>query len=315
MLTISNSELQVYKSCKRRWMVQYYLQRQPPQEKVKPVGATWLGTRMHAALEAYYSPELGLAEDEVQDVLKNIYLMDCDQWPEFTEELWEEYSLSGAMLEGYFEWLAETGCDQHLEVLSTEREFVVPFTEEVSIRGRLDMVVKDLRSGAKLFMDHKNVLQFLDEAYLDRDEQAKFYMMLQRLDPGQKDLWVDGGIFNQLRKVKRGPRAKPPFYLRTTVRHNADSLNSMYKRTFQTVNEIVDLRQQLDDGIDHQQIAYPHPTKDCSWMCPLASGLCSMLDDGSDWRGFLENEWVHTDPYLRYHESGYLDKLDQAGLL
>jgi hypothetical protein len=317
MLIISNSEIQTYKTCKRKWYVQYYLERQPRSETVKPVGATWLGTRMHAALEAYYSPEL----DDIDailahQVLADIYRMDMEQWPEWEEQLGEEFDLASIMLSGYFEWLEDTGNDRQLEVIATEREFIVPFTDEVAIRGRLDMVVKDRQTGARLFLDHKNVIQFLDEAYLDRDEQAKFYMMLQRLDPEQKDFWVDGGIFNQLRKVKRTAKAKPPFYKRTTVRHNSNTLNSMYRRTFQVVNEIADLRKQLDSGeVSHEQIAYPTPSKDCSWMCPLASGLCAMLDDGSDWQGYLDNEWVHVDPYARYTESGYLDRLEQRGLI
>lgn len=315
MPIISNSEIQCWKSCRRKWYVQYYLQYQPKQDEVKPVGATWLGTRMHAALEAYYSPGTGIDAEAASQVLVNIYKLDVDRWPEWEGELWSEWELASVMLEGYFEWLEETGADRYLRVISTEREYVVPITAEVALRGRLDMVVQDERSGAKLFLDHKNVIQFLDEAYLDRDEQAKFYMMLQRLDPGQKDTWVDGGIFNQLRKVKRGPKAKPPFYLRTTVRHNAETLNSMYRRTYQVAQEIADVRRQLDEGVHHQQIMYPHPTKDCSWMCPLASGSCQLMDDGSDWRGFFENEWEHTDPYSRYTEDSYLDKLDQAGKL
>jgi hypothetical protein len=316
MLVISNSEIQTFKTCRRKWYVQYYLERQPKADKVKPVGATWLGTRMHAALEAYYSPTLDdIDADGAIRVLQDIYVMDTDQWPEYADELLEEWTLADIMLRGYFDWLEETGADSQLEVVSTEREFVVPFTDDVAIRGRLDMVVSDRQTGAKLFLDHKNVIQFLDEAYLDRDEQAKFYMMLQRLDPELKAIWVEGGIFNQLRKVKRSAKAKPPFYLRTTVRHNSHTLNSMYSRTWQTVTEIAELRRELDDGADHTRFAYPHPTKDCAWMCPLASGLCSMMDDGSDWQGFLEDEWTHVDPYARYTESGYLDKLEQRGLL
>jgi RecB family exonuclease len=318
MLVISNSEIQKFKQCRRSWYVNYYLERSPKTGNVKPVGATWLGTRMHAALESYYSPALDdIDADGAIQVLREIYTMDTDEYPDYADELLEEWSLADIMLRGYFDWLEETGADSQLEVVGTEREYIAPFTEDVAIRGRLDMVVLDRATGARLFLDHKNVIQFLDEAYLDRDEQAKFYMMLQRLtpSPAPSDTLVDGGIFNQLRKVKRSARAKPPFYLRTTVRHNSATLNSMYLRTYQAVTEIADLRGQLDDGASHEQFAYPHPTKDCAWMCPLASGLCSMMDDGSDWQDFLENEWVHVDPYARYTESSYLDKLEQRGIL
>lgn len=315
MIVISNSEIQKYKECKRSWYVTYYLQRAPRAEVVHPVGATWLGTRMHAALEAYYSPELKLSRYDAARVLRDIYMMDIAQWPDAEEDLLAEHDLSHTMLVGYFDWLAETGADQDLTVLATEREILVPFSEEVMIRGRLDSIVWSKHLKAKLFLDHKNVIQFLDEDYLDRDEQAKFYMMLQRLDKGQKDMHVDGGIFNMLRKVKRTAKSKPPYYKRITVRHNSDTLNSMYRRTYQAVNEIIDLRNSLDSGILQEQVAYPTPTRDCVWKCPLASGLCVMMDDGSDWAGYLEEQFALTDPYARYSESGYLDRLEQKGKL
>lgn len=314
MLTISNSEVQTYKNCRRQWYVIYYLQRVPSESPA--TGATNLGTKIHAALEAYYNPELKCPPAQVKMLLHEMYKLDERGKPEASSALWEEYDLGLAMISGYFDWLEETGADELYETTNVEREIVVPITSEVSLRGRLDMSVRHKLSGAKLFLDHKTCIQWLTTDYLDRDEQSKFYMMLQRLEqPDNKVQWCDGGIFNMLRKVKRGPKAKPPFYKREIIRHNNDSLNSMYKRTFQAVNEIVDLRKELDAGVDHQQIAYPHPGKDCIWRCPLASGLCSLMDDGSDWIGYVENEWVKVDPYARYTESGYLERLDQEGIL
>lgn len=312
---ISNSEIQLYKQCRRSWYVQYYLQRQPKFDSVNPVGATWMGTRLHAALEAYYMPDLNISPTQACAILSEIYIMDVDQWPEHASALWNEWELASTMLKGYFEWIESNGLDAHLEVISPEREYVVPLSEDISIRGRLDVTVRDKHSGAYLFLDHKTCIAFLKEDYLDRDEQALFYMMLQRLSVKEPNLWLDGGIFNMLRKVKRGPKAKPPFYMRTTVRHNSDTLNSMYRRTYQVAHDILDLRGQLDSGIRHDQIAYPHPTADCSWRCPLAQGGCVMMDDGSDWQGYLEEQYTLTDPYARYSDEGYLGRLDQKGKL
>lgn len=311
MITLSNSEIQTFKDCRRRWYVLYYLQRQPPPQKV--TGATNLGTKIHAVLEAYYN--LGLTSGEAKSVLENIYRLDVADFPDKAEELWAEYDLAEAMIVGYFDWLQETGADAGLKIVAVEHEIIVPISAEVSLRGRLDSIVSDIHAGSKMFMDHKTCIQWLDKDYLDRDEQSKFYMMLQRLSGEDKALWCDGGIFNMLRKVKRGPKAKPPFYKREVIRHNTESLNSMYKRTYQAVNEIVDLRADLDQGADFQQVAYPHPGKDCVWKCPLASGLCSMMDDGSDWQGYVQDAWTLTDPYSRYTEASYLDRLDQEGIL
>lgn len=311
-LMISNSEITCYKDCRRRWYILYYLQRQPKQSKA--TGPTNLGTKMHAALEAYYGHQ-DISAAKAVTLLFEMYNLDLRTFPEQEEELWKEYDLANAMLTGYFDWLMETGADEGIEVISVEREIVVPITPEVSLRGRLDMLVSDTHAGSTLFLDHKTCIQWLDKDYLDRDEQSKFYMMLQRLGGGPSTAWADGGIFNMLRKVKRGPKAVPPFYKREVIRHNPDTLNSMYKRTFQAVNEIMDLRTELDEGADFQQVAYPHPGKDCVWKCPLASGLCGMLDDGSDWKGYITDEWPQVDPYARYTEDSYLDRLDQEGLL
>lgn len=313
-LVISNSEIQKFKDCKRSWYAQYYLQRQPKEQPT--TGATYLGTKVHAALEAYYNPDLKCTPVQVGRLLREMYKLDESAHPQDSEKLWDEYALADTMVYGYFEWLAETGADQNLEVIGVEREIVVKLNDNISIRGRLDMTVADKHSGSLLFMDHKTCIQWLTVDYLDRDEQSKFYMMLQRLEnPGNSGLWCDGGIFNMLRKVKRTGKAVPPFYKRETIRHNTDTLNSMYLRTVEAASEIAEVRADLDAGLDHRQVVYPHPGKDCVWKCPLASGLCAMLDDGSDWQGFLENEWKLVDPYARYYEHSYLDKLDQAGIL
>lgn len=310
MLSISNSEVQLWKACRRSWYVQYYLQKQP--RTVNPVGAMQLGTRVHAALEGYYNPEI--KADPVH-LLRAIYDMDAEAFPEKEDELRTEEVLAETMVAGYVEWLAETGADEGLTVLGVESSIEVPFCQDrlgdVYLRARLDMRVRT-RHGSIMFLDHKTCMSFLTADYLDRDEQAKHYMMLERMSSTDSDAWCQGGIFNMLRKVKRGPKAVPPFYKREHVTFNNEVMNSMYYRTYSVVKEIIDARTALDEGQPHQLIVYPSPGKDCVWRCPLASGICSMMDDGSDWQGAVENEFVSTDPYARYTENSYLDKLDQA---
>ena len=54
VLTISNSEIQTYKSCKRKWYLTYYLELGLRRESQTGTGPRELGTRVHAALRAYY---------------------------------------------------------------------------------------------------------------------------------------------------------------------------------------------------------------------------------------------------------------------
>lgn len=308
-LSISNSEIQTWKDCRRRWYLQYYICMTQP--ATSPVGATWLGTRVHAALEGYY----GALADPVR-TLREIYKLDMAEYPDYTDALMDEQTLSEAMVDGYRQWVQDEGVDQTIEVVGVEREILVPFPAipGVTLRARLDMTVYDKHLGALMFFDHKTCQSFLTEDYLTRDEQAKFYAMLQRLD-NPKGKHCMGGVFNMLRKVKRGPKAKPPFYMRTHVEFNNAEMNSMYYRTFETISEIIKARERLDAGERMQQVCYPHPTKDCSWKCPLASGACSMMDDGSDWKGHLQENFIKLDPYSRYTDDSYLDKLDQEGKL
>lgn len=313
VLSVSNSEITLFKSCKRSWYMQYYLGRQAP--VINPVSATQLGTRVHAALEGYYNPNI---HNEPVGTLRAIYDMDVESYPDYEEELRTEEQLAEAMVSGYTEWLTYTGCDQGLEVIGVEQQIEIPFEQDklgdVYLRARLDMRVR-LPYGGIMFMDHKTCQTFLTEDYLDRDEQARFYMMLQRLSGVAAGEWVQGGVFNMLRKVKRSSTAKPPFYKREYVEFNNHVMNAQYYRTYAVVKEIVEARARLAAGEDHNLVVYPSPGKDCVWRCPLAAGICSMMDDGSDWRGASDELLVQVDPYARYSEHSYLDKLDQAGMI
>jgi hypothetical protein len=305
MLSVSNSEIQLWKTCRRKWYITHYLQR--GLERRSPVGPLVLGTRVHAALEGYY----GYGRDPLT-TLRDIYRLDApDVQPEYAEELSREQDLAEAMISGYTDWLEETGADEGLTVVSAEREVSVPFPAlpDISIRGKLDAVVHRLSDNSQLFIDHKTCQTFLPADYWQRDEQAKFYQMLKKLEGRDDGVWVSGGVFNMLRKVKRTANAKPPFYKREATMFNNDELNSLYLRTYAVLSEIRDARTKLDDGADPRQVVYPHPTKDCNWACPFAGNLCEAMDDGSAWQEMAEREFTHVDPYARYSEDSYLDRL------
>jgi PD-(D/E)XK nuclease superfamily len=299
MISISNSEVQLWKKDRRRWFIQYYLRRVPSGFNV--TGTFPLGTRMHAALEGYYAYGL----DPVITA-RQIYAHVLEEAPFAGEDIQKESDMVDAMLSGYMEWIEETGEDQAIEFIAAEREIRVPFPaiEGVELRGRLDVQIYHDFFHTHLFMDHKSAAQFRNVDQLSDDEQAKWYTILQRLeDHGHR---VDGGCFNQLRKVKRTGTAKPPFYKRDVVRFNSDQLNSMYLRIFSVITDILDTRAKLDAGGDHRMLCYPSPgntgyTDSASWLA-----LSIMMDDGSDWEGYLEDHFRMQDPYARYSEESVL---------
>lgn len=307
-LSISNSEITTFKRCKRKWYLGYYEQ-YGHEPRLSATGNLELGSRVHAALEGYY----GHGEDPL-DLLRRIYdlgLNEVADDPYAQKELNAEQALALLMLEGYLEWMAETGCDEDLIELTTEQTITVPnFIKGVNLVGKLDVMAIKGSDKRRVFIDHKTVQNLADfTKTVDIHEQFPFYCMLLKLaDPTQQ---IDGGIVNLLRKVKRTLRATPPFYERLEVRVNAQQLESMWRRTHAAVTEILELRRKLDktkgNPDAHQYHAYPTPQSDCSWSCSFV-GVCGQMDDGSRWQANLNDNFVKIDPNARYHEPGLRER-------
>lgn len=305
-LKISNSEMQTFKHCRRRWYLTYYRELGFPEEAQKPVGALQLGTRVHSALQFMYE-ENGNGLEKI----KEIYAMEREKWAddEFAvAELVKEQDLASAMIEGYIAWLEETGADAGYKIVEVEKAIEIPVTiagEEVTLRGKLDARVERKSDGARLFLDHKTVGNFTDPVkILHMNEQMKFYHLLEELDSKMKTgaeppHRTDGGLYNMLRKVKRTVRSKPPFYERLEVQHNATEVATMWERVVGVISDIIDVRKRLDAGESHHSVCYPNPGRDCTFMCPFIS-VCPLMDDGSDYEAMLSGEFTHIDPHARY---------------
>lgn len=296
VVEISNSELSTFKEDRRKWMLGYYYGLVP---RIQPVdGALALGTRVHDALEMYYTND----DDPIE-----VFCKKCDQdriWllaeQRDTAKFDNEADLGRIMLEGYMEWLQDTGADSALEVVSAEQKLTVPIMDgRVKLIGKLDMRVKRKIDGVRLFMDHKTAASFdsvTSTAHLNW--QPKMYLLLEQLQPDEETR-CDGMMYNILKKVKRSATAKPPFYARVEVRHNKYTMNAFWYQVHGVVNDILATRKALDDGIDHNLVCYPNPTKDSTWKDPFFA-LGSLMDDGSAAEAFIHDFYVQGDPYARY---------------
>lgn len=305
-LTISNSEIQTFKGCRRKWYLVYFLELGLKRTETSAVGPRELGTRVHVALHAMYA-----ASANPITVIDEIYSNDIgtlrdEGREEQIADLQKEWDLARAMLEGYVQWLADEGADDGIEVVAAETVIEVPSDiKGVHLRGKLDQRVVRKQDGAKLFLDHKTVGDFTTPPKtLPMDEQMKFYHLLEKLDAlhktGGEPQWrTDGGLYNMLRKVKRSATAKPPFYMRLEVHHNDTELRNMWIRVHKIIEEIVHTRQALAMGADHQYMVPPRPSRDCTWSCDFFA-VCPLMDDGSDWQGLLNEYYAHVDPHERY---------------
>lgn len=304
IIPISNSEIQTYKDCRRKWWLTYY--RGLSRKKKEVMGPLSLGSRVHNSLEAYYKDGTNpvtaymgfLSEDRFK------FAVSEDAGDEAKQKKFDsEAELGRIMLEGYLEWIEETGVDADFEVIGVEQKVsAIVLDGRVELQGKTDMKVRDVTNGNRYILDHKTAQAFTEyyqTAHMS--EQLQLYSMLEKMQDGDATP-VDGGIYNLLRKVKRGASAKPPFYERITVRFNKKSIDNFWIRVQGELRDMMSTRDALDAGVDHQSVAYPSPSRDCTWKCPFFQA-CTMFDDGSAAELWLDEYTEVTDPYARYEDN------------
>jgi hypothetical protein len=304
-VSITNSEIQTFKDCRRKWWLGTYRALKPKNKTY--VGPLTLGIRIHTALELFYTTgENPVDEYERLQRIDNA-LFEASNDANFEDKVKKfnsEAELGRIMLEGYMEWMAETNPDADIEVIAAESKLStrLEMDPRVELMGKTDLKVRRASSGRHALMDHKSAASF--NSYYETShmsEQLMLYVILEKLDTVNGDPKVDGGIYNLLKKVKRSSKASPPFYERLDVRFNDKQLQSFWIRTMGTVRDIMELRDRLDAGEDHRFYAYPSPTKDCTWKCPFFQ-VCPMFDDGSSAEAMLEELYEQADPNARYEE-------------
>ena len=299
-LYISNSQIQSYKDCPRKWYLQYYRELGKRQPDIK--GPLPLGTKIHKILELIYTQE----DFEPQAMLQAMY--DADEalvlqtaFPDdLMKELGKERDLAKAMVEGFIEWREEEGIDSDYEFIQAEEVITWEVMPGVFLRGKLDQRLRRKSDGAILFNDWKTTATFTDRWLLVLNEQMKFYHMLELLASGGETR-TDGALYTMLRKVKRTATAKPPFYMREEVRHNKEEISRFYLATVRLVETIIKVRAELDSGMSMNYVVPPRPSRDCSWKCDFKN-ICPLFDDGSAVELSIQEHFVHVDPDARYNE-------------
>jgi CRISPR/Cas system-associated exonuclease Cas4 (RecB family) len=305
-VSISNSEIQTYKDCRRKWYLGTYRGLAPKAKE--HTGPLKLGTRIHDALEQYYVTDEHPVDAYARlQRIDNQKFMQSDKATDVAEikKFNSESELGRIMLEGYVEWQAEENRDSELIFVAAEKKLSHRLPEiargRVELIGKLDLQVRRRSDGSRASLDHKSALTFNPYyQFAHMSEQLMHYTILESLNPDGDDSPVDGGIYNLLKKVKRTATAKPPFYERIDVRFNRKTLNSFWTRTQGAVHGIMELRDALDNGADPLFVAYPRPRMDwgCS-KCPFFT-VCPMLDDGSYAEEYIEDFFEQVDPNARY---------------
>lgn len=318
---VSNSELQTWKRCRRKWWLAWY--RKLAFQNETFVGARSVGDRVHRALQQWYVPE-GEPRVDPRDALERVVVedwtriatharernVDEDRLSVLAAEFAQSTNLERAMVEGYVQWLEETGADADLRIIASETALEAPVTidvdgtkHDVKFIGKLDVRARRTTDDVRLFLDHKTVGDLKGPAVtLPQNEQMLHYMLLEFLNTPEGETRCDGALYNMLRRTKRTARAQPPFYDRVEVRHNAFELDSYRRRAMAATAEIVRAIQRLDDGEEHFEVAYPTPRSDCRWDCDFFA-VCNLFDDGSAGVNDMVRAFYHeVDPRDRYND-------------
>jgi hypothetical protein len=321
---LSSTEIGTWKRCPRKWLIEYYYGFLPADEV--PTGNRNVGIRWHTAMEGRYGYGL-----DTKAVLGFLYREAIERCPDFEAELRKEWELSNIMADGYEEWVAEEGADANLRVAGVEAEVRVPlpgYEGAVDLRAKMDQIVLDTQTGLLSFLDHKSADNFRRPEIIELDPQMATYSLIQWLAsgqplplPGQPVALRDGvpavmgGIVRTARRVKRTSKSKPPYYHNHPFRFDQEKLAATYLHIRQAATEILHARQQLDScggdpaAVQWAQLTVTRPVPllhDCSWSCPLASGLCGMMDRGMGWMEALtaSGRYVQGDPYAYYSRPG-----------
>jgi len=323
---VSATKINDWQQCKRKWWLRWYRQL-TTDEDFTDVRNT--GIRVHEALAAWYVPE-GMERRDPRDVLKAAIRRDWNRTLQQKQAVtgtelydalvkkWESVAvLERAMVEGYMDWLEESGADSEFTVVGSELEIAVNLTDPgsgmtVQARGVVDAKIQRKVDGARKFIDHKTVGDF-DRAtkFLKMRNQMLHYGLIEWLSTGEGEARCDGALYNMLRRVKRTAKAKPPFYQRKTINHNELQLRAYRARLLGEARSMARAEKLLEAGVPHHIAVPPSPSDDCTWKCEFAA-VCPMFDDGSRAEDMLAVVYRQGDPWSRYDLLGGTPTPDQS---
>lgn len=279
--SFSHSEMQTFKECKRKWYLQYFRKlrrRREPRAKARDTGIL-----VHAALHTFYVAGAlngEHSEDLMYTFLGNARDEDMLKVEEGERKLVEEiHDTARILCEGYIEWLRETGADIGYHFQHSETELRAPGPiEGTELMGIIDLGGTEERSGDLFVMDTK-VTDSIDTMVkgLHMVEQGPMYAILAKANDPDENRGFRV-IWNMVKRSKQTARSKPPHYQRYELAINKDQLIQFYVQLQGQIEEILRTEERLNAGASHVQVAYPTPTKDCSWKCQYFS-LCGSMND------------------------------------
>lgn len=295
---VSHSELKLFRRCKRSWWLAYHRRLQLPRVGT---GALSLGTLTHYGLEILYE---GGSLDQAMEAIRDSARARLDAAEDPGAWL-DQAQTAQTFVQGYAEWLEQSGADQKFEHVASEQELEMPLCKvgdvEYRLIGKLDRRVHDKQAGFDRFMDFKTCASF-DQFIKDvpRNEQFPTYELLLRYNSDER---TGGGIWRLIKKSKRARNGDGEYFMDYETSFNDKRLDTLKVRYEAICSEMQRTIDMLESGIDHHIAVYPTPSTSCSWDCDFV-GICDMFDDGSRAESAILALYTTGDPYARYVDVG-----------
>jgi hypothetical protein len=288
-LYLRMSALKKFMRCRRSFWLSYGHNMELPPDPEKPQsGARDIGTLFHLCAEWYYR---GLDWRALLTEQRMDAAAEGKDWDDV-------YLTVGRMFETFPEWLAETGADagEHTLILpdgepAIERRFFASAGHyhgvEVIIHGEPDRLVVDEATGLIICDDIKTVQGLGRPPMLGVDFQNQTYGWLLE----SNGIRAQRFRHTQAKKNKRTAQARPPFFERHSVGYTEAQKATYLQHLGGLLTDIVGAMLIADSAPDaHHGTLYPNPTNDCDWDCDFV-GVCHMMDQGDDWRGYLADNY------------------------
>lgn len=288
MYWLSNSEINEFRRCKRKWAFTYYYGYQRINE---PIYFTE-GTLWHEVMEAYYRADIDYRADAGMGVLSNAELHQNDARIDYKK--WRN------LLRHYHAECESSGLDHGLAVAAVERTLSTELFDGVGLRGQVDLLFFDADRGILVLPDHKSAASFRNlEDTLLINQQVRTYALLCAETEGLET--PREVMFNVVRKVDpEDGRSKPPYFTRLHSYVSDGLLAQHREEVCQTARDIMMMREFLDTQQD-QPVLPPTVDQSCSW-CQY-NPVCQVWNDpAADPMWLLGTLFVEGDPNARYNQ-------------
>lgn len=294
MPEIHTTDLTTFKECRRKWAISELARIRP----VKLNMNLTLGSAVHRSLETWYR-----TDDEEQSIdALNAYFDEATApmrndmpwlYVEQEAEVLENIELGTVMMQGYFERYAneEFRVAKANGELLLEVDFIKPVLTpdgkktKFSYAGTMDGLVRD--EYGYWILEHKTTA-YTSAEYLRLADQNVMYLAHAQVKWPKIVPLLRGVHYNFLRKQAPSPRVKSPLFFRERIYRNQHEIDSAVNQIYYVCMDMQRVAK------DPDRLAYPTPTKDCTWKCSYKT-ICQAMNDGTDVPSLLEANFMTED--------------------